>query len=119
MNSVEFSGRWELDKAKSELPSPAPENLVQVIEQRGSQLKVSSTSRDWNVNKPIAVTLFAMMMPDLSITTDNRESVKQYGPGQMRTKSRCEGGKLITEWTLERDGQIKVNDRCVRQLTDV
>jgi len=115
--SVDISGRWELDKAKSDLPSPAPDNLVQVIEQRDPALKITSTSKDWNINKPIAVTLFALMMPELSITTDNRESVQPYGPGQMRSKSRWEHGKLITEWTLERDGQVMATGKWVRHLS--
>jgi len=118
VNSVDFSGRWELDKAKSNLPSPAPENLVQVIDRRGSELKITSTSKDWNVNKPIAVTLFAMMMPELSITADSRESVQPYGPGQFRSKSRWEGGKLITVWTLERDSQVMVTGQWVRRLSN-
>jgi TonB family protein len=88
-----------------------------VIEQRGSWLKITSTSKDWNVNKPIAVTLFAMMVPELSITTDNQENVQPYGPGQMRSKSRWEDSKLITDWTLERDGQVMVKGQWVRSLS--
>jgi TonB family protein len=115
--SADFSGRWELDKAKSDLPSPAPENLVQVIEQRGSELKFTTSSKDWDTNKPIAVTLFALMVPELSITADNRESVQPYGPGQMRAKSRWGDGKLITEWTLDRDGQVMMTGQWVRSLS--
>jgi TonB family protein len=115
--SADFSGRWELDKAKSDLPSPAPDNLVQVIEQRGSDLKISTTSKDWNTDKPIAVTLFALMMPELAITTDNRESVQPYGPGQMRAKSHWEDSRLITDWTLEREGQVMVTGQWVRHLS--
>jgi len=114
----DFSGRWELDKSQSELPSPAPDNLVEVIEQRDSQLKIMATSKDWNVNKPIAVTLFALMIPELSTSTDNRESIQPYGPGQLRSKTHWEERNLVTDWTLERNGQAAVTGRWVRHLSE-
>jgi TonB family protein len=116
--AVDFSGRWELDKTQSDLPSPSPDNLVQVIKQRGYELKITTTSQDWNTNKPIAVTLFAMMVPELSVTADNRESVQPYGPGQMRSRTRWEDNKLITEWTLKREGQVMVAGQWVRSLSE-
>jgi beta-lactamase regulating signal transducer with metallopeptidase domain len=114
---TDFSGRWELDKSQSDLPSPAPDNLVEVIDQRGSELKVTTTSKDWNTSKMIAVTLFALMVPEFSTTTDNRETVQQFGPGQIRSKTRWEDNNLVTDWTLERNGQVAVTGRWVRHLS--
>jgi hypothetical protein len=116
--SRDFSGRWELDLAQSELPSPAPGNLVEVIEQRGDQLKVMTTSKDWNSIKPIAVTLFALMLPEFSTTTDNRETVQPFGPGQIRSKTHWQESNLVTDWTLERNGEAAVTGRWVRALSD-
>jgi beta-lactamase regulating signal transducer with metallopeptidase domain len=114
---TDFSGRWELDKSQSELPSPFPDNLVEVIDQRGSEFKVTTTSKDWNTNKAIAVSLFALMLPEFSTTTDNKETVQPFGPGQIRSKTRWEGKGLVTEWTLERNGQVAVTGRWVRSLS--
>jgi len=114
----DFSGRWELDQSQSDLPSPAPESLVLVIEQHGSQLKVNATSRDWTASKPIAVTLFALLIPEFSTTTDNHETIQPFGPGQIRSQTRWEGDKLVTDWTLERDGQVAVTGRWVRRLSE-
>ena len=113
-----FSGRWELDKSRSELPSPAPDNLVEIIDLHGSDLKVTTTSKDWSTSKPIAVTLFALMLPEFSTTTENRETVQQFGPGQMRSKTHWEGNNLVTEWTLERNGGVAVTGRWVRRLSE-
>jgi hypothetical protein len=43
----DFSGRWELDKAKSNLPPQSPDDLVQVIDHRDPQLRITTTSKDW------------------------------------------------------------------------
>jgi hypothetical protein len=115
---TDFSGRWELDRSHSDLPSPAPENLVEVIDQHGSDLKVTSTSKDWNTSKPIAVSLFALLLPEFSTTTDNKESIQPFGPGQIRSKTSWQGSDLVTDWTLERNGQVAVTGRWVRRLSE-
>jgi beta-lactamase regulating signal transducer with metallopeptidase domain len=115
---TDFSGRWELDKAQSDLPSPFPDNLVEVIIQRGSEFKVTTTSKDWNTNKAIAVSLVALMLPEFSTATDNKESVQPFGPGQVRSKTHWEGTALATEWTLERNGEVSVTGRWLRKLSE-
>jgi len=114
---TDFSGRWELDKSQSDLPSPFPDNLVEVIDQHGSELKVTTTSKDWNTDRAIAVSLFALMLPEFSATTDNKETVQPFGPGQVRSKTHWEAKDLVTEWTLERNGQVAVTGRWVRRLS--
>jgi len=114
---TDFSGRWELDKSQSDLPSPAPDNLVEVIDQHGSELRVTTTSKDWNTSKMIAVTLFALMLPEFSATTDDHETVQPFGPGQIRSKTHWEESNLVTDWTLERNGQVAVTGRWVRRLS--
>jgi hypothetical protein len=114
---TDFSGRWELDKAQSDLPSPFPDNVVEIIDQHSSEFKVTTTSEDWNTNKPIAVSLFALMLPEFSATTDNKETVRPFGPGQVRSKTHWEGSGLATEWTLERNGEVAVTGRWLRKLS--
>ena len=121
-----FSGRWELDKTRSDLPSPSPDGFVQVIELDDPHLRITTTSKDWTaaearagrlVRKPIAITLFALTIPELSTNTDNQETVQKYGPGQLRSKTRWEGDNLVTDWTLERDGQAAQTGTWVRSLS--
>ncbi len=128
---TDFSGRWELDKSQSDLPSPFPDNVVEIIDQHTSEFgwswkfKMTSSSNDWNPNKPIAVSLFALMVPDFSTTTDNKVTVQQFGPGQVRSKTHWEGNNLVTDWTLERNSEfqgkqhltIAVTGRWVRSLS--
>ena len=122
---TDFSGRWELDKSQSDLPSPFPDNLVEIIDQHSSEFKVTTTSKDWNTNKAIAVSLFALMLPEFSTTTDNKETIQPFGPGQVRSKTHWEGNDLVTDWTLERNGEfqgkqhltIAVTGRSLRNLS--
>ena len=111
-----FSGRWQMDTTASDLPSPSPEDLVEVIEQRESRLKITTTSKDWTIQKPIAVTLFALTIPEFSTNTDDQETVQKYGPGELGSKTRWEGKSLVTEWTLARDGHAVVIGTCANGL---
>src|SRR5437762_2926555 len=112
-----FSGRWQMDTTASDLPSPSPDDLVEVIEQRESRLKITTTSKDWTIEKPLAVTLFALTIPEFSTNTDNQETVQKYGPGELRSKTRWEGKSLVTEWTLARDGHAVVIGTWARFLS--
>ncbi len=119
----DFSGRWELDKARSTLPSHTPDNLVQVIEHRDPQLRIITTSKDWstdfglNIQKPIAVTLFALTIPEWVATTDGIERSEKYGPAELKSKTHWEGDRLITAWSLERDGRAEIVGEWVRSLS--
>jgi TonB family protein len=119
----DFSGRWELDKAKSSLPSVSPDDLVQVIDHRDPQLRVTTTSKDWsaefgeNIQKPISVTLFALTIPQWVTTTDGVERSEKYGPAELKSKTHWEGDRLITAWSLERDGRPEIVGEWVRSLS--
>ena len=119
----DFSGRWELDKAKSNLPSSSPDDLVEVIDHRDPQLRITTTSKDWsgdfwlNVKKPIALTLFSLTIPEWVATTDGVERSEKYGPAELKSKTHWEGDRLITAWSLERDGRPEITGEWVRSLS--
>jgi TonB family protein len=119
----DFSGRWELDKAKSNLPPASPDDLVEVIDHRDPQLRITTKSKDWstefgeNIQKPIAVTLFALTIPEWVTTTDGMERSEKYGPGELKSKTHWEGERLITAWSLERDGKPEIEGEWVRSLS--
>jgi len=113
----DFSGRWNLDKSSSNLPSPSPEDLVETIDHRDPQLRIGTSSKDWGPSEPIAKTLFALMIPEVSTTTDNRENTAKFGPGELKSKTRWEGKSLVTEWGLERDGQSEMEGTWARSLS--
>jgi TonB family protein len=119
----DFSGRWELDKAKSNLPLVSPDDLVQVIDHRDPQLRVTTTSKDWsaefgeNIQKPIALTLFALTIPEWIATTDGIERSEKYGPAELKSKTHWDGPRLITAWSLDRDGRPEIVGEWVRSLS--
>ena len=108
---------------KSTLPSPSPDNLVQVIDHRDPQLRITTTSKDWsadfglNVQKPIAVTLFTLTIPEWAATTDGVERSEKCGPGEFKSKTHWEGDRLITAWSLERDGRPEITGEWIRSLS--
>ena len=120
---TDFSGRWKLDKTKSALPSASPDDLVEVIDHRDPQLRITTTSKDWsadfwlNIQKPIAVTLFALTIPEWVATTDGVERSEKYGPAELKSKTYWEGERLITAWSLERDGRPEITGEWVRSLS--
>jgi TonB family protein len=118
----DFSGRWELDKAPSNLPPSSPDDLVQVVDHRDPQLSITTTSKDWstefgqNIQKPIALTLFTLTIPQWITTTDGTEKSVKYGPGEFKSKTHWEDDRLVTAWTLERDGKVEIAGEWVRSL---
>jgi len=81
----DFSGYWKLDETRSALPSASPDDLMQVIDHHDPQLKITTTSKDWssdfwlNIKKPIALTLFALTIPEWFATTDGIERTFKCG----------------------------------------
>ena len=113
-----FSGRWELDKAKSHLPPASPADLTQVIDQRESQIKITTSSRSWRPDQPIAITLFALTIPEFAATSDNTESTQRFGPGELQSRTRWEGRNLVTDWKLAKAGEVAAQGRWVRRLSE-
>ena len=118
----DWSGRWELDKTKSTLPPASPADLVDLIDHRDPQLRITTTSKDWsaefglNIQKPIALTLFTLTIPEWVATTDGVERSEKYGPAELKSKTHWEGDRLITVWSLERDGRPEITGEWVRSL---
>jgi len=118
IKGLDFSGRWELAKTKSSMPSPSPDNLVEQIEQRGAQLKISTTSKDWDTSQPISATLFALTIPEVTVTPDNLERDQKFGPGELVYRTHWEGGKVVTDWKLLHDGEEVMTGKWSRSLSD-
>ncbi|MBI3664777.1 MAG: hypothetical protein HY236_00880 [Acidobacteria bacterium] len=83
-----FSGRWELDKARSKLgPAPAPDAFTESIDHKEPQVIISG------------VTKSAVMRENTSfikLTTDGVENLNMMNGNEFRTRTRWEGGKLVT-----------------------
>jgi hypothetical protein len=120
-----FSGRWDLDKDKSTAretfkkspdpkaasgPPPPPADVdvpPEIIEHQEPMLKITLPDETGGE----ATTLTFM--------TDGKESVSTVSGGKVvrRSRSHWENGELVTEWTLERDGEIILRGREVRALS--
>src|SRR5437868_10968092 len=90
-NRPDFSGRWELDSARSVMPGPAPNDLVEIIEHRDPMLKIQAITSHRFPDEQLAVTLALTTIPELSVTTDSAEATQPWGPGEVRLRSRWDG----------------------------
>jgi hypothetical protein len=117
-----FSGKWRIDPTKVRehatvttnpppgapaIPPPPPSEhkyTVEQIEQSGSVLKVSGGE--------------AGTSAVYTIDPSGTEVSDSIGPGVVRVaKSHWNDGKLITEWRLERNGEVVMHGTDTRSLT--
>src|SRR2546427_6453857 len=70
----DFSGRWVLDVAKSQMPQPSPDDLVEIIDHHEPTLKVRAITSHRFPDEPVAVTLALTTIPELIASTDGAET---------------------------------------------
>jgi TonB family protein len=96
---------------------------VQVIDHHDPQLRITTTSKDWsgdfwpNIKKPISLTLFALTIPEWFATTNGAERSEKYGPAELKSKTYWEDDRLVTTWSLERDGRVEIAGEWTRSLS--
>lgn len=118
-----FSGKWRIDPTKVQEhatvvpnpppagtpaipPPPPPEHkyTVEQIEQSGSVLKISGGE--------------AGTTAVYTIDPSGKEVSDSIGAGAVRVaKSHWNDGKLVTEWRMERNGQVVMHGTDTRSLT--
>jgi pimeloyl-ACP methyl ester carboxylesterase len=120
--SPNFSGRWRIDPTKVQehasvvpnppqgapaIPPPPPPDhqyTVEQIEQSGSLLKISGGE--------------AGTTAVYTIDPSGKEVSDSIAPGVVRVaKSHWNDGRLITEWQMERNGEIVMHGTDTRSLT--
>jgi hypothetical protein len=125
-----FSGTWEIDQSQSTSkvtpkpnpngsstvpanapppPPPSRKALPAIIVHREPRLDITRPNPD--IDTPTT----------LRYTTDGAENVntEQFSTPSMaeRSTTRWDGNKLVTEWKVERDGEVLLRARLVRTLS--
>ena len=106
-----FTGEWKMNPSKSDFgPMPAPDKLVQKIEQKDPDLKVSTTK----VNQQ------GEFNTEMKYTTDGKECVNQIRGNELKSTLTWDGDALKVnsklnfqgadvaisdKWTLSEDGK--------------
>lgn len=83
----DFSGRWELDAARSE--------GLREDERQGTTLVITQTPARLTIER----TLFGGQTRIVVYTFDGSDSVSQAGDVEIKARSRWEGDRLVTEGT--------------------
>lgn len=102
----DFSGKWNLDLAKSDFgPAPPPESIVIVIEHKEPNLKVTSTQTGQQ----------GVVTNERNLTTDGKENTNRMramgGEQDVKSTTRWEGTKLATALKMDFQGSvIEFND---------
>ena len=119
-----FSGKWRIDPTKvqehatvvanppqgaPEIPPPPPSEhkyTVEQIDQSGSALKISGGEA--------GTTAVYTIDPSGNEVSDSIPDA----PGAVRVaKSHWDGGRLVTEWRMERNGEVFMHGTDTRSLT--
>ncbi len=119
----DFSGTWQVDLQKSTSkktfkanvdpngpPAPPPPPDVPVwlpleeIRHNEPHIKIAKRYEGGEV------------LSTLQITTDGKENINEMGDGEIthRSKTHWEGNRLVTEWTMERNGSVAIRGKDVR-----
>jgi hypothetical protein len=82
-----FSGHWELDKAKSDLGGAPPVNtILEVIDQDGSTIVITTTY----------VSPRGSMKRVAKLTTDGAANINMVTGHEVTTRTHWDGGSLVT-----------------------
>ena len=101
-----FSGKWNLDAAKSDFgPAPPPESVVHVVEHKEPNLKVTTTQK----------TQAGETTNERNLTTDGKENTnKMRSPAceqEVKSTSKWDGKKLVSQLKLQLQGtDIDIKD---------
>src|SRR5438876_58672 len=84
----DFSGKWNLDTAKSDFgPMPPSTSEVRVIDHKDPKLKVKAT----------VVGQQGERTSESNYTTDGKENTNTNGPREIKSTTKWDGKKLVTE----------------------
>jgi hypothetical protein len=110
-----FEGKWVLD-GSSPRPANGPENLVQQIKIKGSDIEIESGWRE-PAGGVAPLTLLGIMTSKLKLTSDGQQANNQIGPFQQASRTTVNGNKMITDWTAQME-KSRVEGQWIRTLSD-
>jgi hypothetical protein len=108
-----FDGKWILDGGSTG-DEAVPVDLVQKIQQKGSDVEVQSTFAE-PASGVIPLLYVGVMANDLMLSTDGSVKQNQIGPFQQASKTTLDGTTMTTEWTAVFKGE-DINGKWIRTL---
>jgi hypothetical protein len=107
----DFSGHWELDKAKSDFgPGPQPDDVIEVIEHHEPKLVITTTTKQNGAENTRSVRLTTDDVENTNLVAGHVMKTRTHWDGRsLVTVVRDEGGLQLTEVrTLSKDGKTEI-----------
>ena len=103
-----FTGRWELDKTRSEFgSSPPDESAQEVIDHQEPRLTIAQVWRNAEGEHTLV----------WELTTDGAQSVTRNQETEIASRTVWDDTLLVTEWRMKRGSQLS-EGRSVRALAE-
>ena len=92
-----FSGRWELDKSRSDFGSlPPDDSAMELIQHQEPKLTITQTWRNSEGEHTVV----------WQLTTDGAENLTRMNETEIASRTVWEDGRLITDWRMKRGAQL-------------
>ncbi len=116
-NDSRFKGKWVLDRGASTATFDIPDNLMQEIKSKGSDLTIVTTWREPR-NGIAPLGLLGVMTTQYQIGLNGQETTNYVGPFKVVSKTTENGNQLVTDWTAaDQNGKI-VTGHWTRTVSD-
>ena len=103
-----LSGRWELDKSRSDFgPLPPDDSAVELIQHQEPKLTITQIWKDTEGEHTLV----------WQLTTDGTENLARMNETEIASRTVWEDGKLVTEWRMKRGAQLS-EGKFVRSLSE-
>ena len=92
-----FSGRWELDKSRSDFGSlPPDDSAMELIEHQEPKLTITQFWRNTEGEHTVV----------WQLTTDGAENLTRMNEAEIASRTVWEGSNLVTDWRMKRGGRL-------------
>ena len=103
-----FSGRWELDKSRSDFGSlPPDDSAMELIQHQEPKLTITQVWKDAEGEHTVV----------WQLTTDGAENLTRMNETEIASRTVWEGSKLVTEWRMKRGTRLS-EGRYLRSLSE-
>jgi len=103
-----LSGRWELDKSRSDFGSMPPDDTaMELIQHQEPKLTITQVWKDTEGEHTVV----------WQLTTDGVENLNRMNEVEIASRTIWEDNKLVTEWRMRRGPQLS-EGKYVRSLSE-
>jgi len=103
-----LSGRWELDKSRSDFGSlPPDDSAMELIQHQEPKLTITQIWKDAQGEHSLV----------WQLTTDGTENLARMNETEIVSRTVWEDSKLVTEWRMKRGAQLS-EGKFIRSLSE-